>query len=135
MKPVSFYNYKHNHVPLARNLRKNMTLSEVLLWEQIKGKQLFGYKFRRQVAVGNYILDFYCKELYLAIEIDGISHDYKMEYDEERKKWLKEQNIIVLHIHDTDVKKNMHMVVEHIVEEIQKLERLTTPTHPGQPRG
>ncbi len=112
-----------------------MTLSEVLLWEQIKGKQILNYKFRRQVTVGAYILDFFCKDLYLAIEIDGISHDYKMDYDAERNKWLKEQGIKVLHIHDTDVKKNMHMVIEYIVEEIQKLEKLSTPTHPGQPRG
>ena len=61
--------------PLARKLRKNSTLSEILLWKQIKGKKL-GCEFHRQVPINNYIVDFYCHELNLVIEIDGDSHNY-----------------------------------------------------------
>ena len=58
---------------MARELRQNMTLSEVLLWQEIKGKQL-GIQFSRQIPIDEYIVDFYCKNLQLAVEIDGESH-------------------------------------------------------------
>jgi len=60
--------------PLAKKLRNNMTLSEVLLWNELKGKRILGYDFDRQKPIDNYIVDFYCKELFLAIEVDGDSH-------------------------------------------------------------
>ncbi len=128
MKLKSFYNYKSQLKPLARNLRKNMTLSEVLLWEQMKNKQLLDCKFRRQVPIGGFIIDFYCKELHLALEIDGNSHDYKIEHDALRNKYLQELGITVLHINDIDVKKNMQLVIEYIVEKIKELEIPIKPT-------
>jgi very-short-patch-repair endonuclease len=60
---------------LARKLRQNMTLGEVLLWQHLKQKQMRGYDFDRQKPIDRYIVDFYCKDLKLAIEIDGSSHD------------------------------------------------------------
>jgi Protein of unknown function (DUF559) len=60
---------------LARKLRQNMTLGEVLLWQRLKRKQMRGYDFDRQRPIDRYIVDFYCKDLKLAIEIDGSSHD------------------------------------------------------------
>lgn len=59
---------------LVRKLRNNSTLSEVLLWLELKGKQMKGYDFHRQKPIDNYIVDFFCHELMLAIEIGGISH-------------------------------------------------------------
>ena len=59
---------------LARKLRKTMTFSEVKVWNELKNGQLMGYDFDRQRAIGNYIVDFYCKDLLLALEIDGITH-------------------------------------------------------------
>ena len=67
---------------LAKELRLNMTLSEVLLWNELKQKQMLGFDFDRQRPIGNYIVDFYCKELSLAIEIDEKSHFNKYDYDE-----------------------------------------------------
>ncbi len=58
----------------ARQLRKNMTFSEVRLWNELKNGQLMGYDFDRQRPIGNYIVDFFCKDLELAIEVDGITH-------------------------------------------------------------
>jgi very-short-patch-repair endonuclease len=58
----------------ARSLRKNMTFSEVILWNEIKNGKIRGYDFDRQRPVGNYILDFYCKDLQLALEVDGLTH-------------------------------------------------------------
>ncbi|HET9746259.1 MAG TPA: endonuclease domain-containing protein [Chitinophagaceae bacterium] len=59
---------------LARKLRKTMTFSEVKLWNELKNGQLMGYDFDRQRPIGKYIVDFYCKDLLLALEIDGITH-------------------------------------------------------------
>ena len=73
---------------LARELRKNSTLSEVLLWLKIKGKAM-GVEFHRQVPIDNFIVDFYCHELMLAIEIDGNSHDDKQDYDQNRQQILE----------------------------------------------
>jgi very-short-patch-repair endonuclease len=70
---------------LARQLRNNSTLSEVLLWKNIKGKS-FDYEFHRQVPLFDFIVDFYCHELNLAIEIDGNTHDYNYDHDEYRQK-------------------------------------------------
>ena len=59
---------------LAKKLRQNMTFSEVKLWNELKNGQMMGYDFDRQRPIGNYIVDFYCKDLQLALEIDGITH-------------------------------------------------------------
>ncbi|MDB5138696.1 MAG: hypothetical protein JWR12_612 [Mucilaginibacter sp.] len=62
---------------LARKLRKDMTYGEVLLWNELKEDKLWGFDFDRQRCIDNYIVDFYCKDLMLAIEIDGMSHIMK----------------------------------------------------------
>jgi len=59
---------------LAKKLRKNMTFSEVKLWNELKNGRMMGYDFDRQRPIGNYIVDFYCKDLKLAFEVDGITH-------------------------------------------------------------
>jgi very-short-patch-repair endonuclease len=68
---------------LARELRKNSTFSEVLLWNEIKKKSM-GYEFHRQVPIDEFIVVFYCHELLLAIEVDGSTHDYNFDYDNSR---------------------------------------------------
>jgi very-short-patch-repair endonuclease len=77
---------------LARELRKNSTLSEVILWNEIK-KKASGYEFHRQVPIDEYIIDFFCHELLLAIEIDGSTHDYKYDYDIYRQSRLEKYGI------------------------------------------
>ena len=76
---------------LARKLRKTMTFSEVKVWNELKNGQLMGYDFDRQRPIGNYIVDFYCKDLLLALEIDGITHqDEKVMFkDGKRQKELE----------------------------------------------
>lgn len=73
---------------IARNLRKQGILSEVILWNELKAKKL-GYDFHRQKPIDEYIVDFYCSELELVIEIDGSSHSEKFEKDFERQKKLE----------------------------------------------
>jgi len=105
---------------LARQLRKNMTLSEVLLWNELKQKQMLGYDFDRQRPINNFIVDFYCKELQLAIEIDGDTHIYRYDYDEERQRNLEKLGVHFLRFDDIEVKKNMSNVLRVISDWIEK---------------
>jgi very-short-patch-repair endonuclease len=73
-KKLKIIPYNSNLKELASELRKKMTLSEVLLWNELKQKKILGYDFDRQRPIKDYIVDFYCKELQLAIEIDGDTH-------------------------------------------------------------
>jgi very-short-patch-repair endonuclease len=107
---------------LARDLRKNMTLSEVLLWNQLKQKNMLGYDFDRQRPIDNYIVDFYCKELSLAIEIDGSTHIYRDEEDEISQKNLEKLGIRFLRFDDIEVKKNILNVLRVIEDWIQNHE-------------
>jgi very-short-patch-repair endonuclease len=113
---------------IARKLRNNMTLSEILLWKKLKGKQLLGYDFHRQKPVGEYVVDFYCPCLKLVIEIDGDSHDGKEEADSIRQGNLESQGLTIMRFADTDVKRNIHGVVEALREWI-----IAHATHPKSP--
>jgi len=104
----------------SRELRKASTLAEVLLWQRFKGRQLLGYKFRRQTLVGNYIVDFFCYELMLAIEIDGTTHFQKEGYDKQRQSDIEKLGIKFLRFGDTQVKQNLAGVVDEIIEWINK---------------
>jgi len=104
----------------AKELRKAGNLSEVLLWNQIKNKQFLGLDFDRQKIIGNYIVDFYCKNLGIVIEIDGISHDGKIEYDEKRDDYLRSLGLSVIHIQDSEIKKNLSEVIEFLRSEFSK---------------
>jgi very-short-patch-repair endonuclease len=104
----------------ARELRKNSTLSEVLLWQKIKNKAL-GVQFHRQVPMLEYIVDFYCHELMLAIEIDGNSHLYKYDYDRKRQGELEKAGVVFLRFTDLDIKKNMFSVALSLEQVVQEL--------------
>lgn len=104
----------------ARDLRNNSTLAEVLLWNQIKGRQMKGYQFLRQKPLDNYIVDFFCYELMLAIEIDGDSHVEKVEYDEKRQRRLEGLGVRFLRFYDNDVKGNMDGVLKRIESWIEE---------------
>ncbi len=126
---------KHTIIPynpelkeLARQLRKNMTLSEVLLWNELKQKKILGFDFDRQIPIGNYIVDFYCKELSLAIEIDGDSHTYRYDYDEERQRELEKLGVSFLRFDDLEVKKNMWNVLSVIEDWVER--KRPTPDPP-----
>ena len=85
-----------------------------MLWKYLKGKQMLGFDFDRQRPIGNYIVDFYCKDLMLAIEIDGESHNDKADYDAKRQAWLERQGITVLRFYDWEVKEDALAVAQAI---------------------
>lgn len=98
----------------ARELRRAGNLSEVLLWNQIKRGQFKGLDFDRQKIIENYIVDFYCSECQVVIEIDGSSHDDKQEYDAARDAYLMSLNLTVIHLLDSEVKHNLEGVMEFL---------------------
>ena len=108
--------------PFARHLRNNSTLSEILLWKQFKNKA-FGVEFHRQVPIDEFIVDFYCHELMLAIEIDGISHDFKYENDLRRQGKLENLGVQFIRFDDQEVKNNMFNVLLELQQKIEELEK------------
>lgn len=101
-----------------RDLRKNLTDAEHLLWSRLRNNQLRGLKFRRQHSVGNYILDFYCSAKRLAIEIDGSQHMEQQQYDEERNTFLQSKDIHTLRFWNNEVIGNIDGVLEKITQEL-----------------
>jgi very-short-patch-repair endonuclease len=106
----------------ARKLRKNSTFSEILLWNYLKRKQLKGYDFHRQKPIDKYIVDFFCNELYLAIEIDGESHYGNESRDERRQKKLEKLGVQFLRFDDLEVVHNLDGVLKRIERWIDEFE-------------
>ena len=105
----------------ARDLRRAMTLPEVILWQQIRGRRLDGIRFRRQHPIGSYILDFYCEDARLAVEVDGESHSQAeaVEHDNRRTEWLNAHGISVVRIPARDVLSELAAVVDHIHRQVR----------------
>ena len=118
--------YNQNLKPRSQELRKNSTLGEILLWNEIKGRKINGLRFFRQKPIENYIVDFYCTELKLAIEVDGSSHDMKVEGDKFRQRQLESLGITFLRFTEKEVRKNMESVLRAIKEK--------TSLHLAKPR-
>ena len=111
---------RHNHkaqTTLRKSLRNNATAPEAMLWLRLKGKQIEGLKFRRQHGVGPFVLDFYCPELRLGIELDGKVHDTygAYEYDTTRTRFLNENRILILRYKNEVVYQNIEAIVEDII--------------------
>jgi very-short-patch-repair endonuclease len=90
----------------ARELRKNLTTSEWRMWQHLRGRQVNGWKFRRQAAIGPYVVDFVCFAARLIVELDGSSHDgedAQVAYEQRRQAWLESQGYRVLRLHGRDI--------------------------------
>jgi very-short-patch-repair endonuclease len=125
MKPKrKIYPYNHKLKLLARKLRNNSTYAEILLWNQLKNKKLKGYDFHRQKPILNYILDFFCHELYLAIEVDGITHDSEIQQlkDKARQSEIEELGINFLRFDDVEIKTQMDCVLAEILSYVEGFE-------------
>ena len=95
----------------ARKLRRAGNLAEVLLWKELKKRKINGLQFLRQRPIHNYIVDFYSPELKLVIEVDGSSHDGKLQEDLFREHQLESFGIIFLRFTDSEVKNDIQTVV------------------------
>ena len=122
MQKIKILPYNPKLKTLARQLRNNSTLSEVLFWQNIKGKS-YGYEFHRQVPIDEFIVDFYCHELKLAIEIDGNTHDYNFDNDEKRQEKIESLGITFIRFRDIDVKRKMNDVFRALEITILDIEK------------
>lgn len=98
----------------AKALRKAGILHEALLWRELRGNKLNGLDFDRQKIIGNYIVDFYCAEKSVVIEVDGSSHDNKQAEDAQRDIYLNHLGLIVLRLLAKDILQNIQGVVSYL---------------------
>lgn len=109
---------------IARNLRRTSTDVERYLWKHLRGRQLDGFKFRRQEPIGRYVVDFVNFERKIVIEVDGGQH-LVANKDRERDEWLRKQGFYILRFWDNDVLENIEGVLQVVRD------RLLLPPHPN----
>lgn len=114
MKRRKIIPYNPKLKEFARKLRKDSTFTEIMVWNYLKKKQLRGYDFDRQRPIDNFIVDFYCKDLQLAIEIDGESHYGNPERDKKKDERLNGLGVTVLRFDDMEVVHQLDKVIEKI---------------------
>ena len=110
----------NNKTILARNLRKNSTIQERRLWNLLKNRQFHNLKFKRQQPIGDYIVDFICKEAKIIIEVDGGQHNEpkNIEYDKTRTEYLNNLGYKVVRFWNNEIYENIEGVVLRLKEEI-----------------
>lgn len=107
-------------VSRARILRRALTPPEARLWVHLRRRALYGLKFRRQHPVGVYVLDFYCAEAMLAVEVDGASHAGRGEHDARRTRWLATQGIAVTRVSAEQVRMDLGDVLDFIADKARE---------------
>ena len=117
----------------ARILRNKMTKAEIILWSRIRSRQLYGYKFRRQQAILDYIVDFYCHDLKLIIEVDGDIHSLPeiVESDKHREKILKNNGFHIIHFSNHEIETNLNHSLSKIKSFISEILSPSQGDHRG----
>ncbi len=117
--------YKKQILIFSKNLRQHLIMQEQKLWYYLRAGRFNRIKFKRQVPIGSYIVDFYCAEKKLAIEVDGGQHadQVVINYDYERSKFIESIGITVIRFWNTDVDNN----IEGVLEEIRKVTTSPVP--------
>ncbi|KPJ66872.1 hypothetical protein AMJ44_07680 [candidate division WOR-1 bacterium DG_54_3] len=105
----------------ARVLRKDQTSCEEKVWQLLRNRQFMGLKFRRQHVVEGFVVDFYCQEYKLAIELDGKVHDKQKDYDELRDEEIGSENVSLIRICNEEVEKDPKIVLQKIKEHLGQL--------------
>ena len=124
MKKRKIIPYNPKLKELARDLRNNSTKAEIILWLKLKSKQMYGYDFHRQKPIDNYILDFFCQELMLGIEVDGYSHGIVEVYDKDivKEEKMNYLGIGILRFTVDQILRDMDNVLRAIESYIQDYE-------------
>jgi very-short-patch-repair endonuclease len=124
-----------DYLDIKRRLRSNMTGPEAQLWSRLRARQLQGLKFRRQHGIGPYIVDFYCPEQSLVIEVDGDSHADadQVVKDRQREQYLQSLGLRIIRYINDDILKNLDGVLENLAERL--LSKSTSPRPSLRRRG
>ena len=107
----------------AKALRKNSTDVERILWQKLRNRQLGGYKFKRQVPIGSYIVDFMCASARLVVELDGGQHNEQQAYDQRRTHYLKTKSFKVIRFWNNEVIENLSGILDTLTLALSQRER------------
>jgi len=119
----------------ARQFRKEQTDAERVLWHKLRNRELGGYKFHRQVTIGPYIVDFFCKSARLVIEVDGGQHAEQDSYDKQRDQYLYEHGYEVVRFWNNEILGNLNGVLEALTQTLSRRERENRPRPLGEGGG
>lgn len=127
---MRFLSYNKNLKENSKQLRKNSTIGEIILWKHLRAREMMGYQFNRQKPIDNYIVDFYCQALNLVIEIDGNYHNHDIDQvkDEERQQILESKKLNFLRFSEMEVRTNIVnvlWVIENYIISYQESNRQT----------
>lgn len=117
----------------VRQLRRERTQAEELLWTRLRSRRLEGFKFKSQVWLGPFIADFYSWEAKLIVEVDGSQHSERIRYDQARSEYLAREGFKVIRVWNNEVLGNLDDVLAAIRAEL--VTRLPSPSHSAAPRG
>src|SRR6266478_826661 len=109
-----------HHTKVARRLRQHQTDAERVLWLRLRGRRLDGWKFKRQAPIDRYIVDFFCADAKLIVEIDGGQHGIRDAHDRNRTMVLEAMGCLVLRFWNNDVMKNTEGVLEEILSTLNR---------------
>jgi very-short-patch-repair endonuclease len=116
--------------PLARRLRRNQTDAERKLWFRLRDRRLAAWKFRRQFPIDRFVVDFFCADAHLIVELDGGQHAVRMDADANRTRILEAMGYLVLRFWNNDVMQNVDSVVQVIAVTLEQ-QHPSVPTHPN----
>lgn len=106
-----------------RYLRQNSTNPEKIIWQKLRNRQIGGFKFGRQHNIGKFIVDFYCDEIKLIIEIDGDVHVYQKEQDKKRQIFLENRGLRIIRYTNYEIRANLMGVLEDILRKCEELKK------------
>lgn len=106
-----------------KHLRQNLTNPEKIIWQKLRNRQIRGFKFRRQHNIGKFIVDFYCDEIKLIIEIDGDVHAFQEEQDKKRQIFLENRGMRIVRYTNYEVRDNLMGVLEDILKKCEELSK------------
>ena len=115
----------------ARQLRQEQTPGEAMLWEQLRDRRLAGYKFRRQHPPGRFVVDFYCAETRLIVELDGPVHDQQHERDATREAALRAQGYQFIRFTNAEINSDLAGVCQRIIEALRRPSPAAAGVGPG----
>jgi len=124
---------RHLRTLRARQLRSSMTGVELILWARLRRRQVYGYKFRRQVPIGPYFADFACLSERLIIEIDGPAHDWTQPQDQARSAWFLSEGYKEFRVTADEVLRDLGAVVEGIANVLNSPRPPPSPAAPEPP--
>ena len=109
----------------AQTMRQNPTSAEKALWQRLRRKQLMGFRFRRQQPIDRFIVDFYCREAGLVVEVDGPVHDAPehKEYDAQRSRFLQERGLVILRFQNDQVLYDRESVLQDIARFLSRIDK------------